>query len=213
MNSVAVVGIGKVGSAVAYAVTQVDGIEKVVLCNRTHERALANAMDIQDAFPFKEVVAGCYDDVRKCDVVVLCVGTNKYLRLKDRGQEYDESRLAAMHVCEGLKGYDGLLVNVTNPLERITGEVRELLPEATVVDTGTVIDTKRLMALTKRRDSVVTGRHDGEKACYIGGLRADAKTERYVENRVWDIVENKGYTNWAIAQVVKEMIERLVKES
>lgn len=212
VNRVGVIGIGKVGSAVAYSVANVELVDDVILYNRTNEVAVSEAMDIQDAFPMKHVSAGQAEEIRECDIIVMCVGTNKYLQLNDRYKEYAESSNAVRTVCEMIGDYRGIIINVTNPLETITKEIKAIMPDAKVIDTGTIIDKNRLIALTKNTNSEVVGRHDGDKVCYIDGERVDERTEKFVANRAWQIVEKKGYTNWAIAKVVKDLVQQIVVE-
>jgi len=222
---IGVIGMGWVGSSVAMALlTRGDARELLVHDIRTAV-AEGEAMDMSHGAPFlrtASVRAVPVREMRACDAIVIAAGRNG---------KPGESRLDLLRdnaslvraIGEELRGYGGLLVMVTNPVDVLTHVLLEAseLPPSRVLGTGTLLDTARMRhmvgtALSVAPQSVhlnVLGEHgDSQVAAFssarVGGvpLRAFPGWQREQEGQLADrvrfaareIIARKGATNHAI---------------
>jgi len=152
-RKVAVVGLGFVGSASAFALMQSGLFSEMVLVNRDMSKAEGEALDISHGLPFAKpmkIYAGTYDDIVDAAVIVITSGA---------GQKPGETRLDL--VRKNVEVYrsiipeiakrdcEGILLIVSNPVDILTSAAVKLsgLPENRVFGSGTVLDTARLKYL------------------------------------------------------------------
>jgi L-lactate dehydrogenase len=163
---VAVVGTGFVGAACAYAMTLRGSCREIVLVDKNHERAAAEANDILHATPVSHAIkirAGGFDDITGASVVVLAAGVN---------QAPGETRLALLarnaaifrEIVPQVMRYapEAVLIVATNPVDIMTALTENLAGKAArVFGTGTTLDTARFRALL--------GEHAGVDARHVHG--------------------------------------------
>lgn len=193
---VGIVGTGMVGSAAANALVLSGTASELVLIDRDHARAQAEAEDITHAVPFSHsarVRAGTYADLGGAQVVIIAAGVN---------QQAGESRLALLErnaavfaqvippVLEAAP--DTLLLIATNPVDVMTMVATRLsgLPSHRVIGSGTILDTARYRALlaahlgvaTQSVHGYVLGEHgDSEVLCWSCADVGTINVERYAE--------------------------------
>ncbi|SFP88978.1 L-lactate dehydrogenase [Oscillibacter sp. PC13] len=173
-RKVGVVGLGHVGAHVAYSLA-VQGIaDELVLVDQNKQKLASEAQDLRDAAAYLPhrvtVCAGEFADLNDCDVMVNCVGKIDLLRGNhNRLTEMDYTIPAVRGYMEQIKssGFDGVVVNITNPCDIVT---RELalglgLPKGRVFGTGTGLDTARLISALARQ----TGVDHKSITCYMMG--------------------------------------------
>lgn len=136
---------------------------------------------------------------------------------------------------------EAVVLVATNPVDVLTWVTRELSrrPAARVVGTGTVLDSARLRALLGRRYGVdpqsvhgyVLGEHgDTEFVPWslvsIGGTALQGTTvlgvpwedheakaiEHEVRRAAYEIIDRKGWTNWAIGSVLRELVDVVLRD-
>lgn len=76
-KKVVLIGNGAVGSAYAFAMVQQGLAEEFVIVTRHKERAVGDALDLEDATPFTsptKIYAGEYSDCKDADLVVITAG-------------------------------------------------------------------------------------------------------------------------------------------
>ena len=171
---VGVIGLGHVGAHVAYSLA-VQGIaDELVLVDQNQQKLQSEVQDLRDAaayLPHRVTVRpGDFADLGECDVIVNSVGKIELLRGNhDRVTEMDFTIPAIRSYTEKIKasGFDGVVVNITNPCDIVT---RELalglgLPKGRVFGTGTGLDTSRLLSALARQ----TGVDHKSITCYMMG--------------------------------------------
>ena len=145
-----VIGLGHVGAHVAYALA-VQGIaDELILVDKNAQKLASEVQDLRDAaayLPHRVTVrAGDFPDLGACDVIINSVGKIELLyQSHDRLTEMDYTVPAVRSYAQKIKdsGFDGVLINITNPCDIVT---RELalglgLPRGRVFGTGTGLDT------------------------------------------------------------------------
>jgi L-lactate dehydrogenase len=189
---VGVVGAGMVGGAAANALVLRGAASEVVLIDRNHKRAIAEAEDISHATPFAYVTrvrAGEYPDLTGAGAVILAAGV---------GQRPGETRLELLERNAAVfaeiipqvldAAPDAILVVATNPVDVMTqiATRHSGLPPERVIGSGTILDTARFRALLgghlgvspKSVHAYVLGEHgDSEVLCWsvadAGGVPVD----------------------------------------
>jgi L-lactate dehydrogenase len=79
-RKVGIVGVGAVGQACAFALVLRGACRRIVLVDKTAERATAAATDMRYGVPLSptvEIVGGGWDDLAGADVVLICAGVNE----------------------------------------------------------------------------------------------------------------------------------------
>ena len=146
----AVVGVGYVGAATAFALARSGLFSELVLINRSRERAEAEALDIRHGTPYARpvnVYAGDWPDLAGAAVVLIAAGAPQR-----EGQTRLELCRENVQVLAGLLPHvtrcapGAVLLLLTNPVDVLTYAAAKLtgLPEGRVIGTGTVLDTARL---------------------------------------------------------------------
>ena len=153
---IGIVGCGMVGSTAAYALVMQGIGRKIVLVNKSEDRAQAEADDILHAVPFAhplQVSAGGYGDLAGSRVVIIAAGVH---------QESGETRLQLLErnaavfreVVPQILTYarDAILVVATNPVDVMTHLTARYaanfgVPAERVIGSGTTLDTARFRTL------------------------------------------------------------------
>lgn len=171
---VGVVGLGHVGAHVAYSLA-VQGIaDELLLVDMNAQKLASEAQDLRDAaayLPHRVTVRTVdFEDLGDCDVIVNCVGKIDLLRGNhNRLTEMDFTIPAVRGYADRIKasGFDGVLINITNPCDIVTRELalRLGLPRGRVFGTGTGLDTSRLLSALSRQ----TGVDHKSITCYMLG--------------------------------------------
>jgi L-lactate dehydrogenase len=231
--SVGIVGIGWVGASVAISALHAGVANELLLSDVRTDVAEGEAMDLAHGasfYPTASVRAAPVEEMMDTDAVVIAAG---------RGGKPGESRLellrdnakTARDIGTRLRGYRGLLIVVTNPVDVLTYVVADSsgLPRERVIGTGTMLDTARLrqtlgeeLRLDPRSvHAQVVGEHgDSEvvlwSSAQVGGtpLRAwpgwRREQERTIAERVrtaaYEIIKRKGATNHAIGLVTAGLL-------
>jgi L-lactate dehydrogenase len=156
-GTVAVVGVGSVGAATAFALTSSGVASELVLVDIDEEKAEGERMDLSHGAYFTppvDVTTGDYDDCRDADVVVVTAGTNQRpgetrLDLVERNVGIFEGLIPDL--TAGLDD-DAVLLVVTNPVDVLSYVSWALsdLPAERVIGSGTVLDTSRFRHVLSR---------------------------------------------------------------
>ena len=162
-RKVGVIGLGHVGAHVAYSLA-VQGIaDELVLVDMKEQKLASEVQDLRDAaayLPHRVTVnAGDFSDLGDCDVIVNSVGKIDLLRkVHNRVTEMDFTIPAVRGYVDKIKasGFDGVVVNITNPCDIVTREIAMGLglPRGRVFGTGTGLDTSRLHSALARQTGV-----------------------------------------------------------
>jgi L-lactate dehydrogenase len=237
-TSVGVVGTGWVGASVAISTLHGGFASELLLADLRHEVAEGEAMDLAHGASFyttASVRAVPVDEMLDTDALVVAAG---------RGGKPNESRLDLLRdnarilraLGAKLRGYRGLVVVVTNPVDVLTYVVAESsgLPPERVMGTGTMLDTARLRQVLGHELRVdphsvhaqVVGEHgDSEvvlwSSAHVGGtpLREwpgwNAEREGPIATEVrtaaYEIIKRKGATNHAIGLTTAALLRSALR--
>lgn len=162
-RKVGVVGLGHVGAHVAYSLA-VQGIaDELVLVDPKEQKAASECQDLRDSVAYLphrvSVQVGTYADLGDCDVIVNCIGKiDILLEQQDRTHEMRYTVPMVNSYVGQIKasGFDGVVVNVTNPCDVVTQQLAKGLglPRGRVFGTGTGLDTARLLSALARQTGI-----------------------------------------------------------
>ena len=142
-----VIGLGHVGAHAAYALA-VQGIaDELILVDKNAQKLASEVQDLRDAaayLPHRVTVrAGDFPDLGACDVIINSVGKIELLyQSHDRLTEMDYTVPAVRSYAQKIKdsGFDGVLINITNPCDIVTRELALLLGVAVAALAGVWLD-------------------------------------------------------------------------
>ena len=242
----AIIGCGFVGSATAFSLVESGLFSEMVLLDANPDKAEGEAMDLSHGLPFAQpmrIYAGTYDDIADCGLVVITAGAN---------QKPGETRLQLVKKNVSIlksiipqikqRGYEGILLVVSNPVDILTYAAWKLsgFPAKRVIGSGTVLDTARLKYLlgehlgvdSRSVHAFIIGEHgDSELAVWssanISGVDladfCELKGEssyredlhslyENVRDSAYQIIEKKGATYYGIAMAVRRIAECIVRD-
>jgi L-lactate dehydrogenase len=237
-SRIGIIGTGWVGSSVAISLLHAGVARELLLADRRPGLAEGEAMDLAHGssfYPAADVRAAPLEEMCDVDALVLAAG---------RGGRPEETRLAllrdnagvARRIGEALRGYRGLVVVVSNPVDVLTKVVRDSsgLPPERVIGTGTMLDTARLRHLVGRElgldprsvHAQVVGEHgDSQVALWSSALaggrplrdwpgwsaQREAGIGFEVRRAAYEIVARKGATNHAIGLVTAALLRWMLR--
>jgi L-lactate dehydrogenase len=237
-TSVGIIGTGSVGSSVAISVLHSGIAHELLLFDVRADVAEGEAMDLAHGasfYPAASVRVATLAEMRQTDAIVVAAG---------RGGRPNETRLDLLRdnattlreLGRGLRGYSGLVIVVTNPVDVLTYVMAESsgLPPERVIGTGTMLDTARLRHLLGEElrldprsvHAQVVGEHgDSEvvlwSSAQVGGTalrewpgwataREQGMGER-VRTAAYEIIRRKGTTNHAIGLVTAALLRWILR--
>ena len=239
---IAIIGAGHVGATTAYALMLRALFREIVLIDRDHALAEAEAADIADANALARptrIWAGDYADAAGAGIAVITAGGVTH-DSQSRLSVAAESAAIVSDCVNGLidAGFRGVLIVSANPVDLMTLVAVRCsgLSPGQVIGTGALLDTSRLkQALSEALDvspasieALVLGEHgDSEVAAFstvrIGGLTLEqfcagsraldtAAIARQVRDAGYGIVRGKGYTSYGVATAIVRICEAVIRD-
>ncbi|TVQ31072.1 MAG: L-lactate dehydrogenase [Phycisphaeraceae bacterium] len=169
MSTVAIVGVGSVGSSIAYAMMIQGMASRYILVDLDERKRHAQALDLRQGgmfIPDCDVLEGDMEACRGADIVIVTAGAKQ-----DPGQTRMD---LASDNCRMMRALapdifrvapQCVLLIVTNPVDVVTMAACEVaraegFPLQRVIGSGTVLDTSRLRTLLANRlDVAVASAH------------------------------------------------------
>ena len=131
-RKVVIVGAGHVGSHVGYALISQSLADEIVYIDSDHAKAVAQAFDLTDATNYlpvrTKVTAGDYSDAKDAQIMIISAGplpTGNQTRMDTLGQTIAILKDVTKSIKES--GFDGIIVNISNPADVITHYIQHTL--------------------------------------------------------------------------------------
>ena len=150
-RKVVIVGAGHVGSHVGYALISQSLADEIVYIDSDRAKAVAQALDLTDATNYlpvrTKVTAGDYSDAADAQIMIIAAGplpSGNQTRMDTLGQTIEILKEVTASIKKS--GFDGIIVNISNPADVITHYIQHMLnwaPER-IFSTSTTLDTARL---------------------------------------------------------------------
>ncbi|PNR97012.1 L-lactate dehydrogenase [Petrotoga sp. 9PWA.NaAc.5.4] len=218
---VSIIGIGKVGSSVAFSLLNKAITDELVLIDRNKILAEGEALDLLHASAFHKrmvIRSGEYEDIQGSDIIIVTAGA---------AQKIGETRLdlalknaqIIKEISENIKKYapNSIVINITNPVDVMSYVVWKVtgFDSNRVFGTGTILDTARLRALIGSSCGVspmsihayIIGEHgDSELAVWSSAMIGGVPINKFCEkcpldqncirdlDEIFEEVKNSAYT-------------------
>jgi L-lactate dehydrogenase len=230
--------MGRVGASAAISVLHSGIAEEVLVNDLRTEVAEGEAMDLAHGMSFlpRAVVrAAALGELRAADAVVIAAGKNGTAS-QSRLDLARENAAIVEQIAGTFRGYEGLVVVVTNPVDVLTCLFARTsrLPVERVLGTGTMLDTARLRHVIGRTLNVaansvhaqVVGEHgDSEVVLWSSARAAGMPLRRWaawdpakepalgdeVRRAAYEIIQRKGATNHAIGAVTAALLRTYLR--
>lgn len=243
MRKVAIIGMGHVGSTVAYTLFTRNLVDELVLFDTNEKKCSAEFGDLRDSLArnksYIKVKEGSWNDLSDTDIIITSFATtDAEMQQKDRFAEFGLNSINAQKVGQKIKdsGFDGILINISNPCDAITTILQKVtdLPKNHVFGTGTNLDTARMQRIVgeelnqdpKNVSGFVLGEHGAAQftawsTVYVNGKSSlnifDKEKRDYLSTlpdiNSFKVAGGKGYTCYAIASCAAELIEDIFSDS
>jgi L-lactate dehydrogenase len=237
---VSIVGIGRVGSTLAYTLCMQRFVRELVLVNRSPGPALGDALDLDHGQLFlpspTEVVAGNVADTHDSDVIAICAS----VPMPRKGDTVDRLALGPGNAALlrellpplAAASPNAIVILLTNPVDVLTWLAIGWtgFPPSRVIGTGTLVDSARFRWLLSRQLQIhpddlrayVLGEHGDSQFAAMsiataGGEPIDDTPERRklfqdtIEAGL-EVFKLKGYTNYAVAMAAAEIISAIAHD-
>ena len=150
-RKVVIVGAGHVGSHVGYALISQSLADEIVYIDSDRAKAVAQALDLTDATNYlpvrTKVTAGDYSDAADAQIMIIAAGplpSGNQTRMDTLGQTIEILKEVTASIKKS--GFDGIIVNISNPADVIAHYIQHTLnwaPER-IFSTSTTLDSARL---------------------------------------------------------------------
>lgn len=240
MNKVCIVGCGNVGMAFAHEVAmRGEFVEELCLIDIDDSRAKGEALDLSHTMAFASnlmtIKQGHFGESKDADVVVITAGRNQS---KGGETRQDLVKLNAKIVSDCISecekaGFQGVYIIATNPVDVVTYVALSSsgISENRIFGSGTTLDTARLKCVLgeklkinpKSINAYVLGEHGDSE--FVAWTLADIsgsdisnyltneekdEIEKSVKNSAYEIIEQKGYTNFGVGTCLFELTKAVL---
>jgi len=234
---IAIIGTGRVGSSIAYALVLKQSCDHLVIAGRSYEKAMGDALDLQHTLAFcprpMRIEASTNEQVLNADIIVIAASVasdgqifTSRLQLGDKNTAMFRELIPTLAV----NNPNAVLIIVTNPVGVMTYAASKLsgfLPNR-VMGVGTLVDSARFRTLLSQEEHIhpddlrtyILGEHGPNQFPLLSSAKAggelirDTPRHRELFTQVieagFEVYRLKGYTNYAIATATCMVIEAVV---
>lgn len=234
---ISIVGIGHVGSTIAYTLMLKDLANELVLIDKSLPKASSDAQDLTHALTFTDhiipITGGEIENSKDSDIIIVAASVPWQSDFSTRFDLAPGNMQLFEDILPKLASLspEAILIVITNPLDIMTYHAINIsgFSPNKVLGVGTLIDSARFRKILSENIHIhpddirayIIGEHGDTQfpaisAAYTGGvkIRDSARIEellRTTESSAYDIVKGKGYTNFAIAMATSLVVESIVK--
>lgn len=236
---VAIIGVGAVGSTIAYALLLKNSVSEIILIDVDLKRCSGEVKDLADVLGLSyasRIYQGTYEDAKRADIIIVAAG---------RAQKPGEPRTGLIDVNKGIMksivdslreglNPNAIYIVVANPLDVLTALAQKNLglPLGQIFGAGTFLDSQRLKhylacqtgIAEESIEAFVVGEHgDTQSVAWsitrIAGLPVESfgidevmkeKIAHAVKNEAYEIIQAKGATFYGIATCVAVLCDMIM---
>ena len=116
MARLAIIGVGRIGGEVAYLTASMGIIDELVLYDTAPELLRAQVLDLEHTgLPLP--ISTDKTSIREADICIFSAGLPRTPSIKTRADLLEANRSATRDGVALLKGFSGILITVTNPMD------------------------------------------------------------------------------------------------
>jgi len=238
MCKITVIGVGNLGSCIAYEIANRGIAEEIVLIDIVKNLAEGNAEDIAQAIAFRnntKVYAGDYRDAEDSEIIVITAGKPRSPKMKTRLELLEVNKNIVRDVALNIRkiGEETVVVTLTNPVDIMNYLVWKYsnLPRGKVIGSAGMLDSARFRRILSKKFSVpvldveayVIGEHGENQVPVFSRVKIGGKNVVFSENERTEIreelrktalkvISKKGATIYAPANNTVNMIEKILAD-
>lgn len=243
MKKAAIIGLGHVGSTVAYTLIARQLVDQLVLFDQQEKRVNAETNDLIDGQVgqngWVEILHSDEKELATCDLIIFAAGDITILQgTTDRFAELNYTKTVVQEWAPKIKaaGFNGVLIDITNPCDVVTQYLQELtdLPRNQVIGTGTTLDSARMRHAVGKNlnihpnavEGYVIGEHGNSQFVAWSSVRVAGqpitvdyspeqleKFDQDARDGGWVTFAGKGYTSYGIANQAALVAEAVLTNS
>ncbi len=202
MYKIGIIGLGKVGGLLAFQLLEKK--YEISVYDIKKEYLKAQILDLEDAFN-KKIQINEINEMKSNDIIVICAGVQRKEN-QTREDLFKVNQKIIESILNELKGYEGKIITITNPVDKINEIVANKFGKEKCYGFGGELDKSRVMN-EAGKEIEVRGIH-GENLI----LSEQQEVMEIVKKRNNFIIKNKGYTEYGPAKKLFEFIEILTGE-
>ncbi|TVZ40900.1 L-lactate dehydrogenase [Alteromonadaceae bacterium 2753L.S.0a.02] len=236
---IAIVGLGKVGSSLAFLLSQQGIANELMLVGRTRDSVMGDVLDLRHGQLFVEtpckISAGELPDTRGSDIIAICASVPMAPSMQNRLElaPANVALLKDMIPTIAQHSPTAKIVLVSNPVDVLVYFTLEFsgFSANQVMGTGTLVDSARFRQLLADEIRIhaedirayILGEHGESQfpamSCAdAGGEPIDDTPHRWelfrqASRAGFDVFKYKGYTNYAIALAAADIIQCIAKDT
>ncbi|MGZ8225815.1 MAG: malate dehydrogenase, partial [Methylococcaceae bacterium] len=171
---IAIIGTGRVGSTLSYALVIKQVCDHLVIAGRTYEKAQGDALDLQHTLAFcprpMHIEASTNEQVKDADIVVVTASASTGGQVFSSRLQLGEGNAVLFRELIPMlaaNNPNALLIIISNPVDVMTYAARELsgFPQNRVMGIGTLVDSARFRFLLSQEEHI----HTDDLRTYILG--------------------------------------------
>lgn len=238
MKKAAVIGVGSLGSCIAYEIANRGLVDQLVLVDVVRELAEGNAADIAQAMAFKRnvnVTVGNYDNAKDSQVIIVTAGKPRTPDMKSRMELLETNSRIIKAVASNLKGIDedSVVITLTNPVDVMNFIMwkHTRLDRRKVIGSAGMLDSARFRTVLAEMlkvqklsvEAYVVGEHGDKQVPVFSQVRIRKKKKLFTENErsyilnklkqsALEVISKKGLTVFAPANNTANIIQMILKD-
>ncbi|MEM1539205.1 MAG: malate dehydrogenase [Candidatus Bathyarchaeia archaeon] len=237
MCKIAVIGVGNLGSCIAYEIANRGLASQLILIDIVRDLAEGNAADIAQAIAFRsnvDIFAGDFSDLQDAEVIIVAAGKPRTPEMKSRLELLQVNAKIIGDVAKKLKivKNEPIIITLTNPVDvmnyilwRYSG-----LSRNRVIGSAGMLDSARFRHVLSKKCNVpvldveayVIGEHGDNQVPVFSMVKIRGKKVAFSEEEKAEIIKDlrtsaltviskKGATIYAPANNTVNLIESIVK--
>lgn len=208
-NNIGIVGFGAVGSHIAFLISEEEIANNITIFTNHKETAEAKVQDIKDMQMLCKnravinIVDFDSDLINTCDCIIITYGNLALLKQEGRNGEYNFNIERTKVFLSNIKiDWEGLIVVISNPCDEIAFEISSKLLGASVISTGTALDTMRLNAIRNypKKVDFIYGKH-GQEQVVEWNNSPDVDLWQIAKEGVWKVIKENNHSVFAISKL------------
>lgn len=234
---IAVIGTGRVGSSIAYALVLKQFCDHLIIAGRNPEKAKGDVLDLQHALAFCarpiQIEACANQQIRNADIIVITASVpieDKIITSRMQLGKNNTAMFRELIPTLAANNPNAVLIIVTNPVDAMTYAASKLsgFPPNRVMGVGTLVDSARFRTLLSQELHIhpddlrayILGEHGPNQFPILSSAEAGGErirdTPRHQElftqviETGFEVFRLKGYTDHAIATATCMVIEAIV---
>lgn len=239
MVKVSVIGVGNLGSCIAYEIAARGITDELILVDVVRDLAEGQAIDIEQAIALRNdtrVIAGNYEDVEGSNLVIVSAGKARTPEMKSRLELLNINSRIIRDVASSLKPFlskECVVITLTNPLDIMNFLMWKFLGigRHKVIGSSSQLDSARFKSLLAKKfhvkpsdiEAFVIGEHGDHQVPLFSRVKVSGKPAFFEQDErgavlealrdyALKVVAKKGATVYAPASNTAEMAEAILKD-